>query len=96
VSIGGPGWFIDDVAISEYQCLPPVTNPVIRRPGRYDGHYGFFIQTVPARTYDVEFKDMLDAAPWLPLQQIQGNGTEQLIIDPTLGPTQRFYRFRVE
>ena len=96
VSIGGPGWFIDDVAISEYQCLPPVTNPVIRRPGRYDGHYGFFIQTVPTRTYDVEFKDMLDAAPWLPLQQIQGNGTEQLIIDPTLGPTQRFYRFRVE
>lgn len=95
-SIGRDGWFIDDVAIDEYQCVPPVVDPVILRPGRYENSFGFFINTVPARTFYVEYKDTLDEPAWHLLRELQGDGADQFVIDPTRGPAQRFYRFRVK
>src|SRR5439155_21817213 len=38
-SRGGNGWFIDDVAVSQYPCAPPVTNPVILRPRFVENRY---------------------------------------------------------
>jgi len=98
-STAGNGWYIDDVAVSEYPCAPPVTNPVMLRPGFTIGAartFSFFIDTVPTRLYDVEFKDDLNRPNWQPLTTLTGDGTEQHVTDATLGPSQRFYRFRVE
>jgi len=94
-SVGRDGWFIDDIAINQYQCVPPVPNPVIARPGRYDNRFGFFIDTVPSRNYFVEFKNLLTEPFWQPLQTVNGDGTTQFVADSAHG-SQRFYRFRVE
>jgi hypothetical protein len=95
-SVGRDGWFIDDIAINEYQCVAPVTNPIIVRPGRFEGRFGFYIDTVFNRNYFVEYKDLLTDPVWQPLTTLHGDGTTQFIIDPTRGPAQRFYQFRVE
>ncbi len=95
-SRGGNGWFIDDAAISEYPRAPLVPNPVMLRPGRFRNIFGFYIDTVGTRTYSVEFKNSLSDSAWELLRTFTGDGTEQFINDPTLGPAQRFYRFRVE
>jgi hypothetical protein len=95
-SVGGNGWFIDDVAVNEFPCVPPVTNPIILRPGRYGTQFGFFVETAPSRLYQVEFKDALNDPAWHFLQTLQGDGGVQFVGDPTLGTFQRFYRFRVE
>ncbi len=95
-STGRNGWFIDDVAISEYPCAPPVTNPILLRPGFSERAFGFFIDTVPSRTYYVEYKNSLSEATWQLFQTLQGTGTREFIVDSTQGSAQRFYRFRVE
>jgi photosystem II stability/assembly factor-like uncharacterized protein len=99
-SVGRDGWFIDDLSINQYQCVPPVPNPVIVRPGFFrvgaGTQFGFFIDTVPSRNYFVEYKNALSDAFWQPLQTLNGDGTPQFMPDSSPGLTQRFYRFRVE
>jgi hypothetical protein len=91
----GEGWFIDDVKITEFQCLEPVSNPVIVRPTLAGPRFSFSFDTVRGRTYFVECKDSLAAETWELLDTIGGDGTEKTSTVP-IGLTSRFYRFRVE
>jgi hypothetical protein len=91
----GEGWFIDNVRIEEFQCLDPVSNPVIVRPALAGPRFAFSFDTVRGRTYFVECKDSLAAEIWELLDTIGGDGTEKTSTVP-IGLTSRFYRFRVE
>ena len=60
---------------------------------RADGSIAFPIDTLPRRTYRVEFKDDLRASAWSPLGgEVVGNGGAVNITDPSTLQFQRFYR----
>ena len=95
-AVGGQGWFIGSVTITDYTCLPPVESPVILRPRRISGSFAFDFATVAGRTYFVEYKNSLNDVSWRPLETVVGNSVEHTILDGTGLGAQRFYRFRVE
>jgi PKD repeat protein len=55
----------------------------------------FFFTTVTGRTYEVQYKDSLDAPTWLLLQTVTGDGSPNFITNPVSTPEQRFYRLRL-
>jgi hypothetical protein len=89
-------WFLDSVVITEPQCLPPVTNPVILNPALNGNFFTFTINTVSNRNYIIQFKTNLNDPTWQLLENRTGNGSPQVISVPTGGNAQRFYRFVVE
>jgi hypothetical protein len=58
-----------------------------------DGPVGFSVSALPGRTYQVEYKDTLDATAWTPLGAPSTATDGQLnITDGTAGGAARFYR----
>jgi len=68
--------------------------PVIIQPGTSDGEFFFSFETTSGVSYDVQFKDALDASPWQVLQTVSGDGTLKSITDFTTNSAQRFFRLR--
>jgi hypothetical protein len=90
------GWYIDSVAVTDPQCLPAVTNPVILKPGITGGLFSFSVGTIASRTYTVEYKTNLNDIDWQFFQTLSGNGATQTLTMP-IGPgNQKFFRFRVQ
>ena len=89
-------WYVDSVAITEPECLPPVTNPSILNPRLERGNLMFDIQTVASRIYQIEYKTNVQTTAWLPLRNLTGDGTTQTVSVPVNEGDQRFLRFTVQ
>ncbi len=94
--VPGGGWFLDSVLVTEPQCLPPVTNPVILNPSVQSGVFSFAINTVNNRTYIIDYKTNLNDAAWQTWQLLSGNGSPQTVSTPVSSFGQLFFRFRVQ
>jgi hypothetical protein len=94
-SVASAGWYLDDISITEYLCLNPVSAPVIVRPRQLRDLFAFSFATVSGRNYFVECTDSLSPPTWTTLQTIPGDGAEHTA-STTSGGVHRFYRFRVE
>jgi hypothetical protein len=89
------GWYIDSIAMTDPQCLPAVTNPIIQNPGITGGIFGFSVPTVTSRTYTVQYKTNLNDTDWQTFQTLTGNGATQTLTTP-IGPgNQKYFRFIV-
>jgi hypothetical protein len=97
-SRGLPGgmWFIDSVVVTEALCLPPVSNPVLVNPTLTRGLFTSSIDTVPGRTYVVEYQTNLTDTAWQFLQRITGDGNRQSVSVPVDSASQSFFRFHLE
>ena len=57
----------------------------------------FNISALPGRSYQVEYKNSLDAPVWLPIGSVQAASTNSLVIDVAVGAeSQRFFRLRLQ
>jgi hypothetical protein len=90
------GWFVDSVLVTEAQCLPPVSDPVIVNPAANTNQFTFAINTVAGRTYVLEYKTNLTEAAWQFLQNLPGNGSQQTISVPIDSTAQSFFRFHLQ
>ena len=60
-------------------------------PERVGGQFRWSFATEAGHTYDVQYKDNLNSAAWLPLQTISGDGsTKSFLVSPTQGA--RFFQ----
>jgi photosystem II stability/assembly factor-like uncharacterized protein len=89
-------WFIDSVFVTEPNCLPPVSNPVILNPALKGNFFTFAIDTVSNRNYVIEYKTDLMESVWQTLQILPGNGSRQTIQVPIDFQSRRFYRFHLQ
>jgi hypothetical protein len=94
--VPGGGWFVDSMLVTEPQCLPPVTNPVILNPSVHGGVFSFAINTVSNRTYIIDYKTNLNDTAWQTWQLLSGNGSPQTVSTPVSSFGQLFIRFRVQ
>jgi hypothetical protein len=92
----GGAWFIDSVIITEPNCLPPVSNPIILNPALKGNVFTFAIDTVSNRNYVIEYKKDLTESVWQTLQILPGNGSRQTIQVPIDFQSRRFYRFHLQ
>lgn len=74
----------------------PPTAPTLVGPSYSAGTFSFGIVTEAGRSYQVLYKDSLDAASWTPLTTVPGTGAVVPITDPGPLPTTRFYRVFAE
>jgi hypothetical protein len=89
------GWFIDAPVITEPQCLPPVSNPIIVDPTIKTNSFSFSIDTVSGRTYVVEYKTNLIDNVWQFFENLPGNGIRQTVTVPANPANSRFFRFHL-
>ncbi len=94
--VPGGGWFIDAVSVSEAQCLPPVSDPVMLNPRVSRGQFEFDISTAPSRYFYVDYKTNLNDTAWTLLTTLNGDGTLQTVSNTVVGASQTYYRFRVQ
>jgi len=86
----GQGWYLtitttfDSVPAPRLEALPFSS-----------GHIAFQFETVPGRTYYVEYCEDLGASAWSILETIPGDGTRKTAEDSS-SAGRRFYRLRVE
>lgn len=90
------GWYVDSVLLTEPDCLPPITNPLILNPALTTNYLTFAINTVSNRVYAIEYTTNLLNAAWQTFETITGTGSQQVISVPTVPDNQRFYRFEVQ
>jgi hypothetical protein len=75
--------------------LPPA--PTINAFTSEPGTLYFTISALPGRSYQVEYKDHLEAPAWLPLGDARTATTGSLVLDVNIGPEhQRFFRIRLQ
>ena len=94
--VPGGGYYLDAVSVTEAQCLPPVSNPVIVNPRILRNNFYFDIDTVSSRSYFVEYKTNLNDTTWTALTTLLGDGTRQTVSGTVPGASQTFYHFRVQ
>jgi hypothetical protein len=92
----GGGWFVDSISVSDPQCLPPVSNPVMINPALHGGSFSFGINTVTNRTYLIQYKTNLTDATWQTIESLAGNGLQQSVQVPVNSPANLFFRFQVQ
>ena len=56
------------------------------------GSFNVLVPTQHGRVYRLEYKTSLSDPAWIPVQWIAGNGTNQVLSDPSSPVAQRFYR----
>ncbi|PWU21326.1 MAG: hypothetical protein C5B50_01990 [Verrucomicrobia bacterium] len=88
-------WFVDSVAVTDPQCLPPISNPQIINTALTGGQFHFAINTVSNRTYQVQYKTNITDPTWQFLQSLSGNGATQTVTLPVIPPS-RFFRFQAQ
>ena len=69
--------------------------PVIVQLTSSAPEFTFSFATVPGKTYEVQYKDALDAALWQTLQFVPGDGSLKTITNLTTTPAERYYRLSV-
>ena len=89
----GPGG-ANSLVRSSYIVVIPL--PEIFAPALNANLFQFSFDTIPGKTYHVEFTDSLDNPDWQPLQSITGDGSAKNITCPISSPGQRFFRLHVE
>ena len=57
-----------------------------------DGSFNVSVPTEHGRVYRLEYKTSLSDPAWIPVQWVAGNGTNQVLSDPSSSGSQRFYR----
>jgi hypothetical protein len=93
--LAGGGWFLNSVVVTDPQCLPPVSNPVILNPAVRGNVFSFAIDTVATRTYLIESKTNVTDPTWSIIQSLAGNGSRQTFTIPVGTNGQAFFRFQV-
>ena len=71
-------------------------SPTILSPAIVGTNFAFSFQSLPGKTYGVEYKDDLQDANWLTLQSIAGDGSLKTVITPVTSIPRRFYRLSVQ
>ncbi len=97
-SIGGDGWHVDSVFITEGPgcCSPPVAPTIVELRRHTNGGneaVAFSFASVAGQAYHVEYKGSLSASNWQTLQTILGDGTLKHFTND-LTTTNRFFRLR--
>ena len=70
--------------------------PVIIELAKSPTEFLFSFETVAGKNYEVQYKDLIDAAVWQTLQVVPGDGTLKTVTNLTVAPAQRFYRLLVQ
>lgn len=76
--------------------LSVVTAPIILGPAISGTNFTFSFQSIAGKTYVVQYEDDLQAASWLTLQTIPGDGTLKTVVTPIATSPRRFYRLSVQ
>jgi hypothetical protein len=92
---------VSDVAgsvTSSVAHLTVVTSfaPTILSPALSNGNFTFSFQSIAGKTYVVQYTDDLQAASWLTLQTIPGDGSLKSVVTPVAASPRRFYRLSVQ
>jgi hypothetical protein len=90
------GWFVDTIAVDEFECPNPIGSPFLLRPTLTGNLFQFSFDAVRGRTFVVEYENSLNESNWQTLQTILGNGSIHTITDRVDRVQQRFFRFRAE
>jgi hypothetical protein len=56
----------------------------------------FSFNTIPGKSYVLEYKDALQQTQWQTLSTTPGDGTLKTITNSTASPAQRFYRLNIQ
>jgi hypothetical protein len=70
------------------------SNPIALNPAYHAGQFSVLVQTVSGKDYSLEYKNSLDDSGWTALPSVHGNGTLQILTDPSATVGHRFYRVR--
>ena len=71
--------------------------PTIELPSAWDGgEFSLRVPTVSGRVYSLEYKDRLDEPAWIRIDEVTGDGTERVLMDPEPPSATRFCRLRVD
>ncbi|HSU56880.1 MAG TPA: S8 family serine peptidase [Candidatus Dormibacteraeota bacterium] len=70
--------------------------PVLSAISATPADFTFSFETLPGKTYFIEYKDSLDDSAWQTLQSIPGDGGLNTVTSPISAMPQRFFRLRVE
>jgi hypothetical protein len=73
---------------------PPVLQVPLTNPQRDANGFSITLPTRSGRVYALEYKDALAGDNWTALPLVAGNGSVQMLTDPTAPDPQRFYRVR--
>jgi subtilisin family serine protease len=71
--------------------LPSISSPVL-----VNGALTFSFQTLPGRTYFVQYKDFLEATDWQLLQTVPGDGATKVVTNSITTAAQRYFRLAVQ
>jgi len=69
--------------------------PVILIPPQNPGEFIFSFDTIPTKTYWIEFNSALDGSPWSTQGSVTGDGTRQFVTN-SISPDQKYFRLRVQ
>jgi endoglucanase len=90
-----PSTGLPDVNVN-FLMLVPLDGPVTLRAGVSDGSVSLSFPTQAGLSYQVQYKDNLGDAGWLPLGlPVAGDNTVQTIGNPT-GANSRYYRLQIQ
>ncbi|HMJ91034.1 MAG TPA: hypothetical protein VK530_14525, partial [Candidatus Acidoferrum sp.] len=92
-AVGGAGWFVDSILVTERACSYPSTLPQIASTRLQGSNVVFSFSSRNGIHYGVEYKSSLADSSWIPLMVQPGNGAMQSITN-NIGVPQRFYRLR--
>lgn len=70
--------------------------PTILGPAISGTNFTFSFQSIAGKTYVVQYEDDLQAASWITLQTIPGDGAVKTIVTPVAASPRRFYRLSVQ
>ena len=73
-----------------------IVRGLARQADRSDGTFRLTMSTSGGKLYLLEYKNSLSESAWKPLNSMTGDGTVEVLMDPSAMASQRFYRVRVE
>jgi PKD repeat protein len=87
------GSITSQVAVLTVGVSAPV---MILYPNQNGTNFVFYFATVLGKTYQVQYKDLIDATNWQTLQTTPGDGTTNTFTVPISAAAQRFFRLSVQ
>ncbi|MCW5552417.1 MAG: right-handed parallel beta-helix repeat-containing protein [Verrucomicrobiae bacterium] len=73
---------------------PPVLHALVSHVQRAGNVFTLALPTQSGRIYRLEYRDLLDESPWIPLPLIAGDGKTRLLTDTHAISSTRYYRVR--
>ena len=69
--------------------------PVILIAPQAPGEFIFYFETIPGKTYWIEFNSALDGSPWSTQGSVAGDGTTQYVTN-SISADKTYFRLRVQ